>query len=135
MKSFTYKAQDLKKYFVPYKWEGNDFTGCDCYGFVELWYKNELGIVLPSYSRMGKSFRDVNPDFIEQHKNHKFYEVQKPETHDIVYMKDSFGLPRHVGVFVSGHIFHCTSNCGTLFQRASSLFDRIISFHRYKYED
>ena len=136
MKNSTYRMKDLQKYFlVPYVWRGNDSNGCDCYGFVELWYKNELGIELPSYERRGNSFREINAEMIEQYKDHKFFNVDKPETHDVVYMKDAFGVPRHVGIYIDGHILHMTEICGTLMQRESAIKTRIISYHRYKHED
>lgn len=32
---------------IPFKDKGRDFKGCDCFGLVKLYYKNELGIEIP----------------------------------------------------------------------------------------
>jgi len=32
---------------IPFKYGGNRKTGCDCYGFIRLFYREALGIKLP----------------------------------------------------------------------------------------
>ena len=135
MKSSTYKAEHLSKYFVPYKWCGNDWSGCDCYGLAELWYKNELQVNLPSYCRGVSGHKELDPGYIDKFKNIVFREVAVPETHDLVYMKDSMGLPRHIGIYIDGYVLHCVDPHGTLHQRCRDLDRRIISYHRYCHED
>jgi cell wall-associated NlpC family hydrolase len=34
---------------VPYKKNGRDYDGLDCYGLIQLYYREKLGIYLPEY--------------------------------------------------------------------------------------
>lgn len=51
---------DFKRYVdaqIPYLSHGRDYTGCDCWGLVFLFYRDELGIDLPSWSA---AYEDAN---------------------------------------------------------------------------
>ena len=38
---------DYSRYIgIPYMPGGESFAGCDCWGIVQLWYRNEMGITL-----------------------------------------------------------------------------------------
>jgi len=43
---------------IPFKDDGRSYTGLNCYGLVYLVYKQELGIVLPIYSKTCPDSRD-----------------------------------------------------------------------------
>jgi len=64
----------LAKYLsAPYVFGGRDFSGCDCFGLVSLYFKHELGIILfdaksgdtgvPGYSGSQRMIENVHVDF------------------------------------------------------------------------
>lgn len=119
------------KYFIPYEYGSSTFEGCDCYGFVKLYYKCEFGIELFDYRRSGGR-ATLPADTIEKHKNRDFYEITDPKDHDVVFMFDSNMEPKHVGIYKDGYIFHSLELFGVVGQKANLLKKKIISFHRLK---
>lgn len=50
MRSFDHTKYIIyKNRSIPYKYQGRDFDGVDCWGLVYLIYKNEFNILLPTY--------------------------------------------------------------------------------------
>ena len=130
MRNSTSSSLD-QKYFIPYEYGSSSFEGCDCYGFVKLYYKMEFGVELFDCRRGGG--RPLLPtDTIEKYKNRYFYEVSEPKDHDVVFMFVSNMEPKHVGIYKNGYIFHSLELCGVVGQKASLLKKKIISFHRLK---
>lgn len=130
MKNSIFDTMD-QKYFIPYEYGEKSFSGCDCYGFVWLYYKTEFGIELFDLHRNG-SRKDLPKTTIEEHKNRDFYEVSEPKNHDVVFMLDSNMEPKHVGIYKNGYIFHSLEVCGVVGQRINHLKKKIISFHRLR---
>jgi len=96
---------NYEKYIgLPYKELGRDVTGIDCWGLVRLFYKQELGIDLPSYADLYTSSRDPDlPATIESHKDSWLLS----DTADIgdVCLFNIYGEPLHVGIYIGNNKF------------------------------
>ena len=122
----------FKKYAViPFEKRGCSFNGCNCYGFVKLWYKHELGIELNSYSLCPSEIAD---DFIESEASSLFVRVKDYQDHDALIILDSDQKPKHTGIFFNNHVLHMTKNNGFMIENFRKIKPRIVSIHRYKYE-
>lgn len=99
---------------IPYVHMGEDEkTGCDCYGFVKLFYKDWFNLELehPIISKEGKG--------IERRNNclRPFFEplvkVEIPQFGDIVLYLNHMGLPLHVGVYIGdSKVLNMSSDIG-----------------------
>jgi cell wall-associated NlpC family hydrolase len=57
----------MTKYIgIPYIEKGRTLKGCDCYGLVKLYYKNELGISIPDSNTCAKTPRRTLAVYLEQ---------------------------------------------------------------------
>ena len=122
----------FKKYSdIPFEKRGCSFNGCDCYGFVKLWYKHELGIELSTYSLCPK---DIPDDFIETEASSFFTRVSDYADHDALIILDVDKKPKHTGIFFNNHVLHMTRNAGFMVEKFRNIKPRIVSIHRYKYE-
>jgi len=95
---------------LPYKDNGRDATGIDCWGLVCLFYKNEFDITLPSYQDEYLGANDPNLiNIIEDYKN-KWTSTTTPRVGDVV-LFNIYGEPAHVGVYVGNNKFlHAREN-------------------------
>ena len=66
------------KYFISYEYGGSDFTGCDCYGFVQLFYREELGINLIDFPRVGTNRTNLPEDYVRNRQSFEFDKVEFP---------------------------------------------------------
>lgn len=122
---------------IPYVENGKGRTGVDCYGLCQLWYADQLGVVLGDYGydrsvphrhhfRCGKSpFLDcVDRDFVA---------VDTPERHDIVLLRNQSKTANHVGIVLSEtHFLHALENIGVVASRLSDWADRTVGIYRHR---
>lgn len=89
---------------LPYKDNGRDITGIDCWGLVRLYYKDELGIELPSYSNEYEGPND--PSAIAAINNYKdnWELTTTPNIGDIA-LFNIYGEPAHVGLYIGNNNF------------------------------
>lgn len=89
---------------LPYKDNGRDETGLDCWGLVRLFYKNELNIDLPSYDNLYIGGSDpAIANAINTHKD-GWDEVDVGSTNDVC-LFNIFGEPVHVGIYLGNNKF------------------------------
>jgi cell wall-associated NlpC family hydrolase len=117
---------------IPYIKNGNSFDGCDCYGLVWLWYKHELGIVLPSHqgARDEHGVEFVAPMVTDLHKY--FSPVDGAlKRGDVTYMY--LDGDAHCGVMINDQRFiHASSKRGIIVTRYSDWKRRIVKAYRHK---
>lgn len=92
---------DFSKYVgIPFADHGRDRRGCDCWGLVRLFYRDEFGIEL---SDLGPAYRDttdadgmrrVHSDQLPQ-----WRQVDDPQPGDVALLA-VMGAPVHVGILI-----------------------------------
>ena len=100
---------------IPYMDRGRDRDGVDCWGLVQLWYREQLNIEVDDYLyayTAAADFESVS-DAIKKHKA-EWQPVDDPEFGDVLVFKIA-GYPMHVGIKMKGddflHAFQGTQSC------------------------
>ena len=124
----------LDKYIgLPYKDNGRDTTGIDCWGLARLYYSQELNIDLPSYSTEYNGDTSENiKELISQHKE-SWTKVDVPEAGDLV-LFNIYGEPTHIGICLGDNNFlHSRDGKDSVVESLSSQqWDkRIAGFYKY----
>jgi hypothetical protein len=92
---------------LPYKDNGRDIDGIDCWGLVRLYYKEELNIDLPSYVDEYTGPYDTNVTRAISLYKDSWNKTTTPRAGDVV-LFNIYGEPAHVGVYVGNNKFlHC----------------------------
>lgn len=123
---------------IPFKSQGRDYEGCDCWGQVYLAYRDYCGIELESWEDISAyDFRDIRR-LIELHKKtwHSIHEPDKPRIFDVVLMKTQASelLVAHVGMMISStHLIHTEKDMGPRVVAVKDPFiqKRIVEFRRH----
>ena len=100
---------------IPYKEHGRTFEATDCYGLVQLVYKNQLGVNLPDWVTGTYEMRDVIravTTCVEESVSKGYAEkVDQAQDFDIAVM-ERYGKAHHVGLVVAGGILHVSKRTG-----------------------
>lgn len=120
---------------VPFAEKGRSMEGADCWGLVQLIYKQELGIDLPSYLECYETTndRDVLGKLIADERGAKWSEPKSPQEYDIIIL-NMRGVPMHVGIVLPGRrMLHCARGVGTVIERYDGLKWQlnVMGFARY----
>ena len=94
---------------IPYKFGGKNIKGLDCYGLIELFFKNELGVSISI---------EYNPNNISLKKTKKFRSVPLYygfKNLDILCFKLPNG-PLHAGIFIDNYLFHSDLKTGVVLE-------------------
>lgn len=119
---------------IPYKENGRDFNGVDCWGLARLVYKEELGIDLPSFAEeydVGDT-REYLQELIAQHKE-GWEPVDRPSKGTMVLFR-ILGNESHVGVAVNEtHFVHARDGYDSSLEAFSSgaWKARIVGYYKY----
>jgi len=127
---------DFSEYIgIPFKSQGRDRRGIDCWGLLRLVYKERLGINLPSYTDEYKHAFDKESvsKTVEAHER-EWVRVQDEKPFDVVLLRIK-GLPIHLGIIIEkGIMIHAINRkIATCKERYDSLMwrNRILGFYRY----
>lgn len=126
---------DFKRYIeVPFFSQGRSFFGADCWGLCYLFYKHELGIVLPQLSNEYDSVR--NSEKIAQiiaEQKVAWRKIDNPLPSHIVVLRLA-GRETHVGLYMGRnrmlHTQEGTNSCQENL-RNSRWKNRIAGFYAY----
>lgn len=93
---------------IPFRSQGRDHSGCDCWGLLRLIYQEALGIELTSFEDTpATSLRDV-VRLVARHKG-EWVKVDAPRRFDALVMasvgRETPGMAAHVGMAVDGQRF------------------------------
>jgi lipoprotein Spr/probable lipoprotein NlpC len=110
----------MEKYIgIPYKFNGRDMKGIDCYGLVWLVEKEVFHKELPIFSNVSDKARDILVNDYRPLLNAQ--EVGVPVDGDIVLMF-VYGKPVHVGVYYNDGVLHALENRGVVYEKLSSRY-------------
>ena len=121
---------------VPFEEKGRGHDGCDCWGLVQLIYKEQLGIDLPGYEEIYESTNDkeILAKTIRDERNQNWSHPNTGKEFDVIILKMG-GVPMHVGIVTKkGHMIHCAKDIGTVHETFKNLRweNKVIGFARYE---
>ncbi len=96
---------DYNKYIgLPYKDNGRDTSGVDCWGLARLFYQQELGIELPSYTELYAGAHDPQvSQALDAYKDS--WQVAEYGVAGDLCLFNIYGEPAHVGVYIGERKF------------------------------
>lgn len=121
---------------LPYKDNGRDVSGLDCWGLVRLFYKQELGIDLPSYADLYTSGSDpLIPEAINTYKDS--WELLDSGSPGDVCLFNILGEPAHVGIYIGDNKFlHVREGMDSVIESLTSTqwSKRFSGFYKYTHK-
>ena len=103
---------NFEKYMdISFKEKGRDLSGLDCYGLIYIFFKNELGIILPDFLEVKYhgDWSKKGEDHILENIPNTFNKVVDSEfkKFDLHLFFDSTGIASHVGMNIgNGKFLH-----------------------------
>ena len=118
---------------LPYLDNGRTESGLDCWGLARLFYRDEYGIELPSYSE--EYVGGTDPYIVEAVNLYKdnWQEITTPNIGDLC-LFNIFGEPMHVGVYVGDSKFlHCRIGSDSVIESLNNVKwkNRFQGFYAY----
>lgn len=114
---------------IPYKHNGRDKNGIDCYGLVVEVFKR-YGIKVPEYQAPYHDYKKINDLYMEDTNNGIWEKTHYTETAPplAVAMRLGSSVVNHIGVYIGDNkIIHCTENFNvSVFDNTSPQFKRLI---------
>jgi hypothetical protein len=96
---------DYNKYIgLPYKDNGRDVGGVDCWGLARLFYSQELGIELPSYTELYAGAHDPQVSHALETYRDTWQAASQGVAGDLC-LFNIYGEPAHVGVYIGQRKF------------------------------
>lgn len=106
---------------VPYVPGRGDLGGADCWGIVEIWYRECLGIELPDRADHPAGHGGVQAGFdAARH----WRAIEAPVNHCLVVMRARGLQAGHVGIFHQGSVLHSDETHGCVFEPIGGRFIR-----------
>jgi probable lipoprotein NlpC len=101
---------NFSKYIgIPYKYQGSDFSGCDCWGLYRLILKEERGIYLPSFSDVYKEnwYKEEKNYIVDNTSQIGFYKINPPyKLYDgLIFYHGSLSIANHIGLYITNNKF------------------------------
>jgi cell wall-associated NlpC family hydrolase len=121
---------------IPFKCDGRDRSGCDCYGLVCLVYRERLGIELPDYNGV---FTDQSIDTLKfvakvmTVEREKWQRVTDPQEYDMVMLRTG-KFTWHVGIVIDNRrMLHITSGIDSCVEEHTGRYwgNRVEEFRRW----
>lgn len=100
---------------IPYLNRGRSREGVDCWGLVQLWYREQLGVEVPDYLWAYTNAHDFESVENAINENKKTWRrVDEADYGDVLVFRIK-GVPIHVGIKQQGddflHAFQGTESC------------------------
>jgi cell wall-associated NlpC family hydrolase len=127
--------QSISKYLkIPYLYNGRDFSGCDCYGLVILYFKNELGIDLIDYKNPTKHWNEIdNTDIFSSKAENEFIENNIFAKNNVMLLLNgNTKTPNHVGIILNKDRFLHIVETGCHITRIKRWKDKIYKVYRHR---
>jgi len=132
----TSRAVDILTRYTgtPYKHQGRDFTGLDCYGLILQVFK-DFGIDLPDVcGDYSADFAWRGKDYFLEQFCQDWTQVEKPSFLDVVAFKTKNGVVNHAGVMLDEVRFIHTCKAGTVCARVPELIKiyHLAGYYRHR---
>ena len=105
---------------VPYARGRGDWSGMDCWGVVELWYRHVLGVELSDRTNIAPGHDGVQKGFDAAL---GWRLVAAPVDHCAVVMRAHGFEAGHIGIYYNGSVLHTDEAHGCVYQ---PITDRVI---------
>jgi probable lipoprotein NlpC len=121
---------------IPFKPDGRDRNGCDCWGLVCLVYREKLGIELPEYKGVFEAQTIAqlkNVSRVMEREKESWVRVEKPHEFDVVMIR-SGAYAWHVGIVIDRRrMLHVMSGINSTVEEYTGMDwkNRIEEFRRY----
>jgi cell wall-associated NlpC family hydrolase len=121
---------------IPFKPDGRDRNGCDCWGLVCLVYREKLGIELPEYKGVFEAQTIAqlkNVARVMEREKESWVRVEKPHEFDVVMIR-SGAYAWHVGIVIDRRrMLHVMSGINSTVEEYTGMDwkNRIEEFRRY----
>lgn len=99
---------------VPHVPGQGTWAGADCWGIVEIWYREWLGVELPNRAAIAPGPEGLAAGFREVE---NFVEIPKPQDHCLAVMRAGRLAAGHVGIVWNGGVIHSQRYAGCVWQR------------------
>lgn len=118
---------------LPYLDNGRSESGVDCWGLARLFYRDEYGIDLPSYTE--EYIGGTDPHIVEAVNLYKdnWQDTNAPDIGDLC-LFNIFGEPMHVGVYLGDNKFlHCRRGSDSVIESLGNIKwkNRFVGFYKY----
>lgn len=114
---------------VPHIEGRGDWDGADCWGLVEIWYRERFGVVLTDRADIPPGAAGVSEGF---DRASDWFQVETPGNDDLVVMRYGRLRAGHVGVFWDGAVIH-TAKAHDCVQQPLRRVSGVFCFLRYKW--
>lgn len=122
---------------IPYRPDGRDESGCDCWGLIALYHRDVLGCLIPAYAgelTRRDEERHAVAALMTVEAARDWRPISGPERPgDVALMRRGLAAC-HVAVFIgNGMILHSEPHTGSIIERvgAPNVACRIVSWHRF----
>ncbi|MGA1846760.1 C40 family peptidase [Deferribacter abyssi] len=119
---------------IPYKYNGRDETGIDCWGLVLLFYKREFRVKLSDYKHGTKSYNELG-NFISRQvaSNGEFAPVKFLKFGDLLLIKNNSEVVNHIAVYIGeNRILHALDGVGVVVSKLHLWKSKASMFLRYR---
>lgn len=128
---------DTRKYLtIPYVFHGRSFEGCDCYGILYLYFREELGIEIDDFAGAVPQYDDyLKSNVMLENACLEWEEIPIGEVrkNDAVIIDSRTNGPIHCGVMISDtEILQTSSRSGPGVLKLSRVKHLIHSAYRHK---
>lgn len=116
---------------VPYRAGHGTWAGMDCWGLVETWYREWIGVELADRADIAPGPDGINAGF---NKITNWEHIPASENHCLAIMRSGRLESGHVGIVFDGGVIHTEERSGCVYLPLSSrlIAPRITCFLRYR---
>lgn len=119
---------------IPFGDGRPSYNKCNCYGLVELFYRDHLGIVVPSLDTLSTHSSKVWAVYLNEISSN-WKTVESPEFGDVVAMAHDMRHPnivQHVGIYIGdGRVLHTLDKLGSHVTKLDIIKSAIKGYHRW----